>query len=175
MKIQTANFWKFSNSFYADDGVAAACLSLQNNYGFDVNLVLFCFWFGFRSGELDPHTLDAAWSLSCHWRQQVVQPLRQVRQWMKSRPNTVAADQLEEFAKLRERIKDNELAAEKIQQQSLQSLTEHINIRTITPEQAVLASRANFISLCTKMSLPLDAAMEALLVELERAMEKLAP
>ena len=159
----------------AGDGVAGACLSLQNNYGFDVNLVLFCFWFGCRSGELDPHTLDAAWSLSSHWRQQVVQPLRQVRQWMKSKPNSVAQDQLEEFAELRGRIKDSELAAEKIQQQSLQSLTEHIAIRTVTPEQALLASRANFISLCAKMSLPLEPAIEALLAELERAMDKLAP
>ncbi|SVE59980.1 uncharacterized protein METZ01_LOCUS512834, partial [marine metagenome] len=31
-------FWDFSNHVYQTDGVQAACLELQNEYGLDVNM-----------------------------------------------------------------------------------------------------------------------------------------
>ena len=39
-------FWNFSLELYAGDGVAEACLDLQERRGCDVNILLFCCWLG---------------------------------------------------------------------------------------------------------------------------------
>ena len=43
MKFSLDNpLWNFSNKFYKNDNVRIACLKLQNEFGFDVNIVLYC-------------------------------------------------------------------------------------------------------------------------------------
>ena len=37
-------FWRFSLEVYQDEEVQRLCLSLQDDYGLDVNVVLFCLW-----------------------------------------------------------------------------------------------------------------------------------
>jgi len=39
-------FWNFSLELYAGEGVAEACLDLQERRGCDVNILLFCCWLG---------------------------------------------------------------------------------------------------------------------------------
>lgn len=46
-------FWNFSLDHYKQEGVQAACLHLQDSFGADVNLVLYCLWLarqGWRLG-----------------------------------------------------------------------------------------------------------------------------
>ena len=43
-------FWDFSLEVYAKEGVADACLRLQDDLGIDVNMLLFCCWAGHSGG-----------------------------------------------------------------------------------------------------------------------------
>lgn len=103
---------------YAREGVAAACLELQELYRLDVNLLLFCFWHGSAYGQVSEELMQSVVAFSVKWRAQVVQPLRNARTWMKKHPHSAG-----EFDGLRERIKSDELLAEKIQQEQIDSLT----------------------------------------------------
>lgn len=107
---------------YDAEGVAAACLELQDAYQLDVNLILFCFWHGSVYGKVDQELLQSVIELSIQWRSEVVQPLRSARVWMKLNPNPS-----EQFDSLRKRIKADELMAEKFQQEQIASLTSAFN------------------------------------------------
>ena len=53
-------FWDFSLAVYGRPGVAPACLALQQRHGADVNLLLFCAWFGAaHRGRLTADDVDA--------------------------------------------------------------------------------------------------------------------
>ncbi|MEM6293558.1 MAG: TIGR02444 family protein [Myxococcota bacterium] len=43
--------WEFSLAHYRTPGVAAACLRLQDEHGFDVNVALACLWHEGRGGS----------------------------------------------------------------------------------------------------------------------------
>jgi uncharacterized protein (TIGR02444 family) len=38
------DFWRFSLRIYRAPGVADECIAVQERYGIDVNLMLFCAW-----------------------------------------------------------------------------------------------------------------------------------
>jgi uncharacterized protein (TIGR02444 family) len=80
-----AQFWRFSVAIYAKPGVAPACLVLQDQFGRDVNVALFCCWLGASGrGLLSRDTLDAADRAVAPWRHQVVEPLRGARRAIKA-------------------------------------------------------------------------------------------
>ena len=118
MPNKPQKFWTFSLELYDAEGVAAACLELQDAYQLDVNLILFCFWHGSVYGKIDQELLQNIIKLSIEWRSGVVQPLRSARSWMKLNSNP--SDQ---FDSLRERIKADELMAEKFQIERIANLT----------------------------------------------------
>ena len=118
MTNKPQKFWNFSLELYDAEGVASACLELQDAYQLDVNLILFCFWHGSAYGKIDQELLKNVIELSIEWRSGVVQPLRSARSWMKLNSNP--SDQ---FNSLRERIKADELMAEKFQIERIANLT----------------------------------------------------
>ena len=118
MPNKPQKFRTFSLELYDAEGVAAACLELQDAYQLDVNLILFCFWHGSAYGKIDQELLQNIIKLSIEWRSGVVQPLRSARSWMKLNSNS--SDQ---FDSLRERIKADELMAEKFQIERIANLT----------------------------------------------------
>jgi len=122
MSTVNGDLWEFSLKLYAEPGVAASCLSLQNQHGFDVNLVLFCIWYGCRHGELTDGLLKTALETSDRWRETVVRPLRSLRTQLKRDLTECAYSSSSEISALRERIKTAELDAERIQQQELEKL-----------------------------------------------------
>jgi len=81
-------FWAFSLDLYAQPGVAAACLRLQDEQGLDVNVLLLCCWLA-RSGRgrLSEDDLAAAEARATPWRRDIVAPLRAVRRALKSMPD----------------------------------------------------------------------------------------
>lgn len=116
------SFWDFSVRTYKTDSVPDACLSLQNERGVDVNMLLFCCWYGQSRGELLTDSFQQLLDFSQQWSQQVVKPLRKVRTWMK---HDGCADQnmpTEQCMQVREKVKGIELEAEKIQQDMLAAL-----------------------------------------------------
>jgi uncharacterized protein (TIGR02444 family) len=128
MPNEPQNFWNFSLELYDREGVAKACLELQNSHGLDVNLILCCFWLARNYGEADRQLLHELIEYSQIWRKHVVQPLRSARSWMKSH-----ADNRDSFIRLREGIKAEELQAEKYQQEQLASRT-HEFFRSREPQ-----------------------------------------
>ena len=112
-----ANSWAFALAVYAKPGVAEACLTLQNEAGVDVMLLLMATFAGAKHRILltgdEINTLDEA----CRpWREQIVRPLRAIRSGLKTGPAPAPGDQTEPF---RSKIKTLELAAEKLENQLL--------------------------------------------------------
>jgi uncharacterized protein (TIGR02444 family) len=99
-------FWRFSLTVYGRPGVAEECLALQQAIGADVNVLLFCGWTGARSIALRRDDIEKIMGHVGAWQDQVVGPLRNVRQDMKRL-------KVESF---RARIKTIELEAEQIEQ-----------------------------------------------------------
>ena len=109
-------FWDFSLRVYARDGVAEACLGLQDRRGADVNLLLYCGWAAATGrGALGADELERLVDLTGPWQNSVVQPLRQVRRSLKE----LGEDEMPAATSLRQDVQKIELAAEKIEQDML--------------------------------------------------------
>ena len=105
-------FWRFSLTLYVREGVAEACLRLQERLDLDVNLLLFCCWAGSRGRALSGPEIDGLIAATRDWRAQVVRPLRGARRWLKTRVPEMGSA----AARLRQDIKAAELSAEAVQQ-----------------------------------------------------------
>lgn len=113
-------FWDFSLAVYAREGVAPACLALQERHGVDVNLLLFCCWCGASGrGAVTPALLARAGNAIDGWHGEVVRGLRAVRARLKREPAPASP---ELGAALRKRIGAVELEAEHIEQLALAAL-----------------------------------------------------
>ena len=138
-------FWDFSVRTYRTPGVPEACLSLQNDHGADVNMLLYCCWAGAAVGPLEGELFNRASEFSAHWAENVVIPLRDARTWMKrtgcdSDPVPTAS-----CMALREEIKNVEFAAEKMQQQVLESMAFSDWRGSDTPERILRDVVANLL------------------------------
>jgi uncharacterized protein (TIGR02444 family) len=113
-------FWNFSLEIYNGEGVAEACLDLQERRGCDVNILLFCCWLG-ASGRptLSAERLRTILKASDPWQAEIVRPLRALRKLLKDRPLEGAPETVES---VRRRVADAELAAEHAEQLKLASL-----------------------------------------------------
>ncbi|MGF1627620.1 MAG: TIGR02444 family protein [Alphaproteobacteria bacterium] len=101
-----AALWEFCTDIYAEPGVAAACLALQDEAGADVTLLLAALWSAVEGpGLLQGAELDALDRAVAPWRDNVVQPLRQVRRWTKAA--------LHHHDPMRDELKALELCAER--------------------------------------------------------------
>ena len=119
----TDSFWDFSVSTYRRPGVADACLSLQDRFGFDVNFLLYCCWFGCTRGPMAEGMFNTVLSFSEPWADEVVRPLRAARTWMKVAGCGRADVSTETCMSLRDKIKAAEFEAEHFQQDTLEGLT----------------------------------------------------
>ena len=98
-------FWEFSLAFYAREQVGAACLSLQDRRGADVNILLLCCWLSTLKLTIDEGGLRSAVEAVADWRRDVLEPLRAVRRQAVNAPMEI--DKAERRA-----IKEGLLAAE---------------------------------------------------------------
>lgn len=114
-------FWNFSLELYGGEGVAEACLDLQERRGCDVNVLLFCCWLG-ASGRptLTAERLRTILKVSDLWQAEIVRPLREVRKLLKDRSWASALPETVEAT--RRRVADAELAAEHAEQLKLAML-----------------------------------------------------
>jgi uncharacterized protein (TIGR02444 family) len=84
MSDVAAEFWRFSLAVYGKPGVAPACLVLQDQFGSDVNLALYCCWLGASGrGRLTREALEAADAAIAPWRRQVIENFRAARRAIK--------------------------------------------------------------------------------------------
>ena len=118
-------FWNFSNRVYQNDDVQDACLALQNKYGLDVNLILFCCWSGALHGEFTEELFEQSLREALDWRQNVVEPLRNVRSWLKQEIHNRRFSANSSVMDFRAVVKATELESERLQQMDLERLIDH--------------------------------------------------
>lgn len=110
-------FWDFTLKLYGKPGVSPALIGLQDRLGADVNLVLFCCWAATHAIELEDADLAAADQAVRGWRDQVVEPLRGIRNRIKAGiPGGVPTDGA---MALRKRVLELEIAGEEIAQHAI--------------------------------------------------------
>lgn len=110
-------FWSFSLDRYGREGVAAACLELQDAHDADVNVVLLCLFAAAQGIGLSRADLEAIVSgEGGRWHREVVVPLRAARRAMKAPPARLEADRVEGA---RNRLKAVELESERLEQMLL--------------------------------------------------------
>ena len=120
MTLQSTKFWDFSSQLYGKDGVAEICLDLQDKLEVDVNLLLFCYWVAHFKNIPSESEWTRIFEFSKSWQKEIVQPLRNARksitEQLKNQPSNP------DYAELKEQLKSNELDAERIQQETIQSM-----------------------------------------------------
>jgi uncharacterized protein (TIGR02444 family) len=116
---QGSPFWRFSLRFYREPMVADACIALQEQAGVDVNLLLFLLWQATRQRALSAAEVAALDAKIGAWRDATVVPLRAVRRALKAPLARVEAAEA-----FRNRIKEVELEAERLQQEAMYALAQ---------------------------------------------------
>lgn len=116
-------FWDFSLEFYGRGEVAQSCLALQDRFGADVNILLYCCW-GASEGAEEMARAELAEIISAiePWQSGVVQRLRLIRRDMKQADGMNLGALSED---LRQAIKKCELEGEKIEQTILYQSGQH--------------------------------------------------
>jgi uncharacterized protein (TIGR02444 family) len=121
MDFEASDFWDFSISLYGQDGVAQACLSLQDRHQVDVNFLFFCAWAAFRGKLAGANEVQSWHSTITEWHENVVRHLRFLRRELKT--DTMGAP-LEIVKSFRARLQKIEIDSEHIEQITLTSLAD---------------------------------------------------
>jgi uncharacterized protein (TIGR02444 family) len=100
-------FWDFSLATYQLEGLATRCLALQDDYGLDVNLLLYAAWLAGMDQRLSAGHLAAVEEAIADWRDTVIKPIRELRRLWHDYPEATG---------LYNAIKALELRAEQQQQ-----------------------------------------------------------
>jgi len=79
-------FWRYSLQVYAQPGVAELALNWQNQYGVNVNVLLWCDWLESQNIALTEKLLSSALAGIEAWDDNVVKALRDVRQTLAGLP-----------------------------------------------------------------------------------------
>jgi uncharacterized protein (TIGR02444 family) len=78
-------FWQFSLEVYAKPQVADLCLALQDEHGFDVNVLLLCLWQAQSGGRaLTASEIRDLRDGTAALNENMIWPVRGVRRWAKS-------------------------------------------------------------------------------------------
>lgn len=161
-KRQDNPFWEYSLAHYGRREVAEACLHLQEAYGININLLLFCCWTGSRGEKLDTEKIHKAQRLISEWDIKVVQRLRQLRRYLKD--SAIAAGQIEK------NVRELELSAERVVQDMLADwwLGEP-SANTLKSDQAILTvQKANLELFLSQAGAPSSVNQSPLLWPLNR-------
>lgn len=160
-------FWDYSLRLYAQPGVEEACLTLQDEFDLDVNIVLFCLWTGEEGpGQLTAAEMAEAIARGGQWQGEVVKRLRHIRRTLKKNAFGATMELVEIF---RPRAQMLELAAEHVQQLLLAGLVPRKR-DTTGIDAAIFNLRAYF----AETGLAADGnARDAVLLILARAFSEL--
>lgn len=131
MEFPPCPFWDFSLQAYSSDGVAPACLNLQERHGIDVNILLYCVWAGQVGNRLDHGHIESLAGAVSEWHETVVLSLRRARKRLKTAmddqpPSPLTSD-------LRARVQKLEIDAEHIEQLRLHAAVEAAKCKRAEP------------------------------------------
>ncbi len=107
-------FRDFSASLYCKPGIADASLFVQERYGLNINLVLFCVWVADTGGgALTTGNIATALRRLADWQKHVIKPLREIRRACRHEALGIPECLLQTF---QPQIETVELGAEHIEQ-----------------------------------------------------------
>ena len=145
MKFPDNPCWDFALIVYRRDGVAEACLALQESHGIDVNVLLFCCWLGESGrGALGASEMADALALVDRWHRDVVRPLRAVRNRIKGGLGDI---DVEYSDPLRGQIMASELDAEHVEHMTLMAAFERPAAEPMPPAEARAKDAAGNVAL----------------------------
>ncbi len=133
-------FWDWSLAHYGREGVEPLLLKLQDEFRFNVNLLLWACWTALEYGEIPEAVWRNANELTATWSQTVTEPLREARRFLKNPPAQLQGAQA---SALRENIKTAELDAEHVEQVALQQLAEGMLSPAENASDAAARARRN--------------------------------
>jgi uncharacterized protein (TIGR02444 family) len=122
-------FWQFSLELYAAPGVKEACLSLQDELGLDVNLVLLSAWLAQHGRRIEPALIEPLLTVSDRHQASIMQPLRQARRSLD--PSSAEPWLVPHIAAQRRALLAVELQLERVEQVRLEQLVERAPARAI--------------------------------------------
>lgn len=135
-------FWNFSLEVYAAEGVARACLELQERRRLNVNVMLLCVWLGASGrGTLTVDRLKALLAEIEPWHSGVVVAARAMRSRVRAGDWPTAPAESVQAA--RRRIAEAELAAEHVEQLMLAAHWPLPGDRDRPPHQRLRAAVGN--------------------------------
>lgn len=141
--MTAGDFWSWSLERYPIEGVEPLLLRLQDEFGFNVNILLWACWCGERYDEAPALVIRKAMDVTGQWNGNVTASLRQARRYLKTPPPQADAQQAED---LRGQIKALELAAERIEQELLEKLAETALSPAPDKSQSLSRMRRNLAS-----------------------------
>lgn len=113
------SLWTWAVAAYAAEGVADACLELQDSAGQNIPLLLWAAWCAAEGRAPDDDALEAAGDTARAWQETAIAPLRAVRRALKPRaPDMEDADR----EAVRAQVKAVELEAERRLLNALEAL-----------------------------------------------------
>lgn len=162
-------FWRYSLRVYAQPGVAELALKWQNQYGANVNILLWCSWLEAQDIALTESLLSSALAGIKDWDEGLVKALRSIRHSLGSHSFNLgslsgagsSAAVVNEAAE--ESLKRLLLAAELDAEQSLQAwLYEHLVAYLAKPESLSRHADAdsNNVAVYLRRVLRVDAIVE---------------
>jgi uncharacterized protein (TIGR02444 family) len=171
-RLEPDALWSYAVELYGRNGVADACLGLQDEHGLDVPALLACVWAATELGVAERSMLSTCLDATATWRSSVVDPLRAVRRSLKA---PIEPFDREAQHRLRTEVAELELKAERQQLDVLQQLVGEMATEPVgSPEGRVrrflggLASWAPMVELSCGTD-RVTAIVGAAVPELERA------
>lgn len=104
------DLWEFSITLYAEPNIARQLLDLQDEFGVDVNVALYCIWCGTAERVVSKSQVREMIEACNDWQQRCLMPLRAIRRFLKEHTGAET---------LYRQAKECELAAERYQQDLL--------------------------------------------------------
>ncbi|MEJ2121125.1 MAG: TIGR02444 family protein [Alphaproteobacteria bacterium] len=145
-------FWDFSLRVYGSEGVAPACLELQEAHGIDVNVLLVCCWLGASGrGAVGAEDIAQIVEAASTWHGEIVRGLRAVRTRLKE---PVAGEDRDLALSIRKQVQKTEIDAEHIEQLMLAAATEALP--DAAPGDPAEDARANAEAYFTQQHISLD-------------------
>lgn len=157
------SLWNFATDFYAQSDNRETFLRLQDDYGFDINLLLFSLWYGLYHGVIEEPLLRSLYECSRDWQRHAVSPLRETRRWLKSHIE-MAPDKLAALTTLREQVKALELDCERRELEELEILAATVDASQVKGSELPLRQRCAD-NLTTLRSLMQSSLMQSSLMQ----------
>lgn len=149
--LPSHEFWRYSLKVYGNTNVRDLCLSLQNRFGININLILFCCWFSTTGrGPIAEKYMRQLLNELKPWHQGITEGLRELRHRLSNFHQQTWAETL------RKEILADELTAEQIEQLLIITALPGVIIKHRSQSQKINDCICNFHTYITSMELDLD-------------------